>query len=156
MFFGVREDKNNDLVYREADAMPTRLQQVLRRGFINYMQALKKRANHDILHGKKTGRVYRVRTATGRRKRHQSSAPGESHANLTGRLRKSLSWKVEGWEKATFGYGVASNASNVAPFYAGFVEFGTQRMEPRPSLQNAIEKEEVDAHFNSAFDKEFG
>lgn len=155
MFFGVREDQNNNVVFREADQMPTRLQQVFRRGLLNYMQGLKKRANHEILHGKKSGRVYMVRTATGRRKRHRSSAPGETHANLTGRLRKSLGWKVHGYERAEFGYGVASNAENVAPFYAPFLEFGTRRMLARPSLQNAIAKEEVEGHFDRAFDAEF-
>lgn len=155
MFFGVRENAENQLVYREGAEMPTRLQQVFRRGMINYMSALQKRTNHAILHGKKSGRVYFVRTASGRRKRHRASAPGETHANLTGVLRKSLSWKVHGWERAEFGYGVASSTSNVAPFYAPFVEFGTRRMAPRPSLQNAIEREEVQGHFDRAFDAEF-
>jgi hypothetical protein len=155
VFFGVRQDRTNQLVYREAEQMNTRLQQVFRRGFISYMGALKKRANHEILHGKKTGRVYVVRLPSGRRRRHQSSAPGETHANLTGKLRKSLSWKVHGWQKAEFGYGVAVKASNAAPFYAPWLEFGTKRMQPRPSLGNAIEAEPVEAHFNHAFDAEF-
>lgn len=155
MFIGVREDRTNRLVYREAEQMNTRFQQVFRRGFLTYMAALKKRANHEILHGKKTGRVYVVRLPSGRRKRHVSSAPGETHANLTGRLRRSLSWKVHGWQKAEFGYGVAVKASNAAPFYAPFVEFGTNRMAPRPSLGNAVEREPAEAHFNDAFDREF-
>lgn len=155
MFFGVRQDRNNDLVYREVDQMTTRMQQVFRRGFLTYMAALKKRANHEILHGKKSGRIYRVRTAAGRRRRHQASAPGETHANLTGKLRKSLSWKVHGWQRAEFGYGVATNAKERAPFYAPFLEFGTRRMLPRPSLQNAIEAETPERHFDEAFDREF-
>lgn len=154
MFFGVRQDRNNDVVFREVDQMTTRLQQVFRRGFLLYMQALKRRANHEILHGKKTGRVYRVRKG-GRVRNHRASAPGETHANLSGRLRRSLSWKVHGWQRAEFGYGVATNASEVAPLYAPFVEFGTSRMEARPSLENAIEAEPVEGYFDAAFDREF-
>ncbi len=155
MFFNVRQNRENEIVYRETDQMPTRIQQVFRRGFLDLMRALKKRANHEILHGKKTGRVYRVRLPSGRMKNHRSSAAGETHANLSGRLRKSLSWKVYGWERADFGYGVAVLESQAAPRYAPFVEFGTSRMAPRPSLMNAIEKEEPEPHFNRAFDKEF-
>lgn len=164
MFFSVRENRQNEVVFRETDEMPTRIQQVFRRGFLDMMRALKKRANHEILHGKKTGRIYiirgtwasrRLRPGSIKRRRHQSSAPGETHANLTGRLRRSLSWKVHGWEKAEFGYGVATDNSNKAPYYAPFVEFGTGNMWERPSLGNAIEAEAPEPHFDRAFDKEF-
>ena len=154
MFVGVREDKRNETVYREVDQMTTRLQQVFRRGFITYMQALQRRANREILHGKKSGRVYRVRV-NGRVRNHRASAPGETHANLSGRLRRSLSWKVHGWQRAEFGYGVASNASNVAPVYAPFVEFGTSRMAARPSLQNTVVDQPYEGFFDAAFDREF-
>lgn len=154
MPIAIRVDERGRTVYREAEAVPNRMQQVFRRGFITFMTALKKRANHEILHGKKTGRWYRVRTASGRRRRHRASAPGETHANLTGALRRSLSWKVHGWERAEFGYGVSTDASNRAPRYAPFVEFGTRRMEPRPTLWNAVAKEEAEPHFRRAFDAE--
>lgn len=156
MAIAIRHDRGNRPVYREAQVLPSRLQQSIRRGFFNYMSALKRRANREILHGKKTGRVYVIRMPSGRRKRHQSSAPGETHANLTGKLRRSLSWRVNGWESAVFGYGVSTDASNVAPVYAPFLEFGTAKMLPRPSLLNAIDKEEPDPHFEAAFDREFG
>lgn len=166
MLVAIREDMENGVVYREIEQIPTRLQQVFRNGFFSYMRALKKRANQEILHGKKTGKVYRIHgNWTTRRSRksvrfrkHQSSAPGETHANLTGRLRRSLSWRVHGWEKAEFGYGVSTDKSSKAPFYAGYVEFGTPKgqMKPRPSLMNAIKAEDVDGHFDRAFDEKFG
>lgn len=155
-FFAVREDPENGVVYREVAEMPTRMQQVFRRGFMDFMRALQKRANYDVLHGRKTGRVYVIRTATGRRRRHRASAPGESHANRTGALRKSISFKVHGWERSEFGYGVATAEANAAPFYAAFLEFGTRRMAPRPTLQNAIAKEAPEPHFDKAIDREFG
>lgn len=156
-FYGVREDRNNQTVYREVAEMPTRMQQVFRRGFLEFGRALAKQAKHDVNNGKKTGRVYRnVRLPGGRiKRRHQSSAPGESHANLSRRLRNSISFKVHGHERMEFGYGVATDESNVAPFYASFVEFGTKRMAPRPTLQNAIAKIDPIPHFDRAFDREF-
>ena len=156
MAISVRMDRNNRPVYREAQALPTKFQQAIRRGFLNYMGALKVEANKEILYGKKTGRVYWVRRGiTRRRHRHQSSARGETHANLSGKLRLSLSWRVEGWERATFGYGVSTNATHVAPVYAPWVEKGTKRMAARPSLLNAIEVVEPEEHMAAAFDWEF-
>lgn len=169
MPIAIRVDERGRTVYREVEAAPNRMQQVFRRGFITFMTALKKRANHEILHGKKTGRVYwyygtwasrRIRGS--RRRRHQASAAGETHANLTGRLRRSLSWRVNGWERAEFGYGVSTDKGDRAPRYAPWVEFGTkhagfgQKMAPRPTLKNAILKEEAEPHFRRAFDAEFG
>lgn len=90
-----------------------------------------------ILARNKTGRIYRLRTAKGRRRTHRASAPGETHANLSGRLRRSLSFKVSP-STLEFGYGVTKQA---APEYAEWVEFGTGRMKPRPSLQNGIKAE---------------
>lgn len=164
-FYSVREDPENGVVYREVKAMPTKLQQVFRRGFMDYMAALKKRARHEVLHGKKTGRVYWIRGNWGsrrlrpnvRRRKHQSSAPGETHANLTGRALRSISFKVHGHERAEFGYGVASNESQKAPFYATYLEFGTPKgqMKPRPTLQNAIKAVEPEPFFDKAMEREF-
>ena len=91
-------------------------------------------ANKAVLKRPRQGRVYIVRSPSGRRRRHRASRPGESHANLTGQLRKSIQWKVRGRD-LDFGYGIAK--AN-APPYAQFVENGTTRMEARPTLLNAI------------------
>lgn len=151
--YRVREDSRNRLLYRRVEDLPSRAHQVFRDGFFGYMAALKKKANKEILRKPKGGATYYIRGRNGRRRRHVASAPGESHANLTGTLRRSLSWKVFGWERAEFGYGVSTNASNRAPGYAGFVELGTRMMKPRPSLQNAVRDTERDVHFDRALDK---
>lgn len=151
--FRIREDSKNRLVYRRVEDLPTRAHQVFRAGFFDFMAALKVEANKEILRKPKAGRTYIARDRSGRKRRHKASAPGESHANLSGTLRRSLSWKVFGWEKAEFGYGVSSNAQNKAPGYAGFVELGTRLMKPRPSLQNAVRATERDVHFDRALDK---
>lgn len=152
--FAVRQDRKGRVVYREIDDFKGKFQQVIRRGFFNYLESLQKRTSNEILHGTKTGRLYFHRDKAGRRRRHRSSAPGETHANLTGKLRRSLGWKVYGWETAEFGYGVSSNKANPAPVYGKYVEKGTKRMDARPSLANAVKAEPRDEHWDRAVDQE--
>lgn len=100
----------------------------------------------------RSGRTYVIVTKSGKKRRHKASLPGESHANMTGTLRKSLQWKVQGTE-LEFGYGIANGA---APKYAQWVEFGTKRMAARPTAQNSIRDNEENAvqHFNREIVKE--
>ena len=81
----------------------------------------------------KAGKVY-FYNKNGRRIRHIASAPGESHANLTGALNKEMNFTVRSPKEALFGY---SNNSK----YGKFLEFGTSKMSPRPTLKNAMKKE---------------
>lgn len=156
MAFLVRENSANETVYRFTREIPSKMERVFRRGMIDYMAALKKEANREILHGRKTGRAGYIRLpGRKRRKWHVSSAPFETHANRTGKLRRSLSWKVHSYSHAEFGYGVATTEADSAPRYAGFVEYGTKRMKPRPSLHNAVEKTDGERFFHAAFDAEF-
>ena len=83
-----------------------------------------------ILSKRKTGRVYSV-VVRGRRVRHRASAPGESPANLSGNLQRSIGFKVIGFNQLIFGADTE---------YAGFLEKGTKRMGKRPYLIVAIEK----------------
>ena len=68
----------------------------LRQGMFKAGQSLRSEASHEILKGPKTGRIYIRRIRGGRRRRHQASAPGETHANITGKLRRSLSFQLRG------------------------------------------------------------
>lgn len=113
-------------------------------------KGLVKTASAQILKKPKGGRVYIRRDSAGRRRRHVASAPGESIANRTGATRRSLSFKVN-ITRLEFGYGVDKND---APDYAAFPEFGTKRMRPRPSLQNAIKAER--RNFQNNFEREIG
>lgn len=97
---------------------------------------LVKTTSADIIRKPKGGRVYIRRDAAGRKRRHVASAPGETHANLTGATRRSLGFKVRGNE-LEFGYGVFRND---APAWARRLELGPKG-EPnaaRPSLRNNI------------------
>lgn len=112
----------------------------LRQGMFRSGQTLRASASQEILKGKKTGIIYVRRIKGGRRRRHQSSAPGETHANLTGTLRRSLSFQLRGSKEIEFGYGVSAGKS--APDYARTIEFGSSKIRARPSLKNALNKEQ--------------
>ena len=100
----------------------------VRKAFHDIGKQLQKTANDEILHGSKTGRIYKIRG-----RRHQASAPGESWANLTGKARRSINFKVSGSDKLYFG---------ASKKYVKFLELGTVNMESRPTLSASIEKNE--------------
>jgi hypothetical protein len=104
----------------------------------------------EILRRPKGGRTYIRRDAAGRRRRHVASAPGETHANMTGTLRRTLSFNVNR-STLEFGYGVHHGD---APDYAQFVEEGTRRMAARPSLRHGITSQR--RNFQANFDREIG
>ena len=62
------------------------------------------------------------------------SAPGEAPAVDTGRLRASITHRVEMESGEVVGY-VGTNVE-----YAPYLEFGTTRMKPRPFMVPAIER----------------
>lgn len=124
----------------------------VRHGLFDLGRDLRQTANTNILKKPKGGRVYIIRTPSGRRRRHVASAPGESHANLSGRLRRSLGWKVRGSRELEFGYGVDKQTTEYAPF----VENGTRRMGARPTLKIAVDDTTRNAenYFNKRFKDE--
>ena len=127
-------------------------QRAVRHGLFQLANDMKTTANKEILRKPKGGRVYILRGAGGSRRRHVASAPGETHANQTGKLRRSLGWAVRGFSQLEFGY-----MDGLVPDYAPFVELGTTRMAARPSLKNAIgvTTRNAEVYFGSAFMKEF-
>jgi hypothetical protein len=93
-------------------------------------------AQHGILSGPKSGRVYTTYFRTGNggvfpvgsRPAHQASAPGEYSANDTGALAASIRGT-----NTLFRMTVSANAP-----HAAYQELGTSRMAPRPNLGNAV------------------
>lgn len=134
MSFKMKIDSSSRKVLVKATNLKKLTRRSIRHGWFALAKDLKLTANTEILRRPKGGRVYIITGPSGRRRRHISSAPGETHANLSGKLRRSLGWTVRGHSGMEFGYGV----DKTAPEYPEFVEFGTNRMKPRPSLQNAI------------------
>jgi len=157
MSVSFKEDIGNRRVYVHIDNLPSRTKRSIRQGFFELGKDLKQTANKEILRKPKGGRTYIVRGPSGRRRRHVASAPGETHANLTGKLRRSLGWQVHGAHSMEFGYGVGGAGAGLkpAPEYAEYVEFGTRKMAARPSLANAIRAVDRNAekHFEQAFRK---
>ena len=131
--FNMTLDSRSREVLVEATELRALTRRSIRHGWFALAKDLRQTANIEILRRPKGGRVYIVSGPSGRRRRHIASAPGETHANLSGTLRKSLGWLVRGHTGMEFGYGV----DKPAPDYAG-IEFNFGRVKARPSLQNAI------------------
>ena len=79
-----------------------------------------------------SGRVYKTPRGT-----HQASAPGESPARLTGRLQESVKAKKVTPRVWTVGPDPSAFPDE---FYPSFLEFGTDRIAPRPFMRPAIER----------------
>ena len=142
------EDKKNKKVFIQIDEAVERTNQGIRRGFFDLGSDLISTLNKDVLAKNKTGRVYILRGKKGRRRRHVSSAPGQSPANRTGNYRRNRGFKVRGSKSMEFG--IRDQAE-----YAIFLEEGTKKMAPRPGLGNAVKKvtRNADSHFSSEIEK---
>jgi len=132
MATGFKLDPKDRRVIKVLLGLENRTKQGLRQGMSDSGNALIKSASDAILSKEKFGKTYFIRDKLGRRRRHVASAPGETHANLTGATRRSLSFQIEGSTSFEFGYGIS--ASKDAPEYAEELE------RTRPSLKIAIEK----------------
>jgi len=108
---------------------------LIRQGLYQVCKNTQKSAKSETRKKNKTGRVYMI-NKNGKVVKHQSSAPNESHANITGTLTKSIDFSVEHSTMALFGY---DNSTN----YGKYVELGTSRMQQRPTLKNAMKTEKT-------------
>lgn len=149
MSFTFKADRANRKVLLEIDGIEDRVRRSVRQGFFALGKDLRKTASDAILEKPKGGKTYIRRTATGRKRRHVASAPGETHANMSGKLRRSLGFKVRGAHELEFGYGVDKDA----PEYGIYLEEGTRNMGQRPSLGNAVE--DTTRNAENYFDDEF-
>lgn len=145
-------DSNNGRVFIQIRNLTEITERSIRHGFFQMGKDLRKTASDEILRRPKSGRVYVIRTRSGRRRRHVASAPGETHANLSGTLRRSIGWHVTGHRRLEWGYGV----DKPAPEYGRAIEHGSSRIQPRPSLRNAMNAIERNAtnYFNQSFNDE--
>lgn len=146
--------RNNREIYVEIDNLAEKTERSIRHGFFDLGADLARSANKEILRKPKGGRTYIIRSrSSGRKRRHVASAPGETHANMFGDARRSIGWKVRGSSELEFGYGVDKDA----PDHVVFLEDGTVKMQPRPSIGNAVEGSDRDGtdYFNRRFEDQF-
>lgn len=92
-------------------------------------QNVRTHAIKSILRGTKSGKTYEKKGPP--KRTHTASAPGEAPANDTSRLSGSIRADIEGKSAE-----VSANTE-----YAAWLEFGTQKIEPRPFMFPAMEKE---------------
>jgi len=126
-------------VLDRAKNMDRNVRRQIRQGMYFMGKDLVKDARRKILEKPKTGKVRIVRRGkTRRRIRHTASAPGEAPANLSGALRRSIDFKVQGHSQLEFGAGV--EGSDVK--YGRALEFGfpPRNLKPRPYLQVTIKE----------------
>lgn len=140
-------DRKNSKVFAKIEGVEKLTRRGLRQGMFKAGNTIIAEASREILKGSKTGKVYIRRDRKGRRRRHKSSAPGETHANFSGTARRSLSFQIRGSSEIEVGYGVSSGKD--APEHAKHIEFGTKNMKARPSVGNAIDSEQgnITQHF---------
>ena len=155
--------RGDDLVFEPLTKAPERVPRAIRRMWFRLGKDLKTKTSKDILRIK-DGREYRVPVrsrSTGqiiRYRIHIASKPFDTHANLTGKLRRSLSWKVHSFRRMDFGYGVSTAAANKTPIYARAIEFGRtspHTIAPRPSIKNNLQSTLWDTYFTDEIKKAF-
>lgn len=99
------------------------IRQAAMRGVVRYIGAVETRSVELLMSPPKTGKMYG---------KHQASAPGEAPASDTGRLVNSRTVDLfEGTLTARLTYRTA---------YAAALEFGTEKMEPRPFLARSLDE----------------
>jgi HK97 gp10 family phage protein len=96
---------------------------------------IEEHAKESIMEGGKTGRVYKK----GKKGKtlHRASAPGEAPANDTGRLVNSIRTEAKGNGKTVH---IKAGGGSKAVKYAVDLEFGTEKMAPRPFMRPALKK----------------
>lgn len=103
------------------------VRKAIMRGLLTVAGEVRNDAIDSIMDGEKTGRIY-----TRRGVEHQASAPGEPPASDIGNLANSITLEPE---LARLAVVVRAGAD-----YAAALEYGTQKMEPRPFMRPALAK----------------
>lgn len=133
--------KDNDTKKKMED-LPRLGPRALKRALYDIGEDMYKEARRLIKEGPKTGIRYKVK---GKRS-HRASAPGEPPANWTGKLRRSVGFKVR-TDEVEYGYKI---------FYGKFLEEGTVKMKERPGLRITYRNKmkNISNHFNYRFREE--
>lgn len=109
----------------DAAAIRAKIEAAAMRGVITGAAAVQDDGTRRIQSPPKSGRIYVRRGVS-----HQASAPGEAPANDTGRLANSTDIRYDAPVLAAY--------VNWAAGYARSLEYGTERMEPRPFARPSL------------------
>lgn len=116
----LKVDKKSRRVTAEMNGMDERQRLRIKQALHDIGEDVKKETKRLIETGSKTGRVYGFNGGL-----HQASAPGEAPANMTGKLAKSVNYRVRNQQEMAIGE---------KEHYAIYLEDGTRKMAPRPHL----------------------
>jgi hypothetical protein len=136
MTFEITEGASNADIRRHIRELDRKLARGIRQGFFKVGSLLKTTAREQMMEKPKHGRLYRIKRGS-RIKNHMASASGETPANVSGALRKSIGFEPSGMILV---FGAGGRDSGVD--YADYLESGTSKMFPRPLLQNAVHKQQ--------------
>jgi hypothetical protein len=120
--------------------LPANVKAGMRMGLYQYGSLLRKNLREEIKSKDKSGRLYFVYKKK-RKFRHIASAPHETPASISGTLRKSVDFKVEGYNRMQFGYKKSVDGKIVD--YGKYLEEGTKKMIKRPGLMNTLDNNQI-------------
>lgn len=143
----VSSARGNKSTFQQVGNLAELTHRGIRQGFFRLGNELKKELNREVLKKDKRGKTYIRRDRAGRRRRHVSSARGQTPANRTGAYRKAIGYQIRGGEQMEFGIRDSVD-------YAKFLEDGTKKMAPRPGVGNAVKSQQRNARefFESSID----
>lgn len=107
--------------------------QVVSRGYRAVQEI--RNAELEVLNGKRSGRTYR-KPGGGT---YVASAPGESPARRLGPLRLNWTGRVVGAAAGGGTTSIVAELQSSTP-YAGYLEYGTSRIAPRPYVDKITQK----------------
>ena len=86
--------RDNSTVFDQIEHLDDGMKRAVRHMWFALAKDLRAEARREILRKPKSGRTYIVRTKKGRRRKHVASAPGETHANLSGEFTDIIVWNL--------------------------------------------------------------
>jgi len=141
----------NKRAFIAIEDLEKRTQRGIRQGFFEVGDDLNNELSKQMLAKNKRGKVYVKRIRGGARRRHKSSAPGQTPANQTGTMRKARGYQISGSDQLEWGIRSGKGAE-----HAEFLESGTSKMSARPGLRNTVRATQKNAHndFSSNIERE--
>lgn len=134
----IKPNRGNRLVLLNVKNLNKLTNRAIRQSFYSIGLKLLKDTKKDILRTPRSGRLYTVRTQR-RRRRHRASVPGEAPASISGRLWRSLDFKVGGSANMRFGYG-STAVTDKGFLYGKYWEAEAPSSKLRPGLLINIKK----------------